>query len=88
MTAEGSNPDLDDGNPGRATDLGNACVRAQPVRACLWRAKKCLECEKAPYSWLKNPFCSNPGRGVPVHLNGVPVHFSHCPFLSRVYRYT
>ena len=27
MTAEGSNPDLDDGNPSRATELGNACVR-------------------------------------------------------------
>ena len=30
-----SNPELDDGNPGRATELGDACVREQTARAWL-----------------------------------------------------
>ena len=34
MTAEQS-PDLDEENPGRATELGNACVREQTTRAWL-----------------------------------------------------
>ena len=34
MTAE-QNPGLDEENPGRATELGNACVREQTARAWL-----------------------------------------------------
>ena len=43
-----NNPELDNRNPSRATDLGNACERKQTARAQLVECQKHMENEKAP----------------------------------------
>ena len=56
------NPELDAENPGRATELGDACVREQTARAWPVKREKWLECQKAPHSWIKNPICPHSDR--------------------------
>ena len=63
-------------------------MREQTARALIVGAKKCLEYEKAPHSWLKKKHLNKFRPGVPVHVSGVPVHIRYCPLLSKLYRYT
>ena len=88
MTAKISNPDLDDGNPGRATELGNACVRENNRLGLAYGQWRRVWNVKGHKTWGLKAHLSKIRPGVPVHISGVPVHICHCPLLLKLYRYT